>query len=244
MQSDPVVLVHGLFGPFNDPAAAKALSPAPVSAPHLPGYGPMRGIAVSLESQVRALEEHIQTEHAGAPVHLVGHSIGAVFAFQLAASKPGLVRTITTVEGNFSLADAFWSRSIALLEPATAQTEITARLQDPAAFLASDLIAITPRYLQAARMALAYQPWKTVWQSARAIVGAIASPDYEVMLQRVFAAKAVHLIAGERSARDWHVPAWAHAAAASSAIVPDVGHMMMLEDPAAVARALRAALRE
>lgn len=227
----PVVFVHGLFGPFNDAEAFHQLDQVECSAPDLDGYGPFAGRRVTFEGQVRALREHIQSRHPETCVHLVAHSIGAVYAFALADRSPDLVDSVTTVEGNFSLADAFWSRSIAALDMIQAQTAIEQRLSDPKAFLASDGIATTPENIAKAEAALKYQPWRTVWASASAIVETTASAEYEAMLKRVFADRRVHLVSGERSADGWNVPEWARHAAASSTVIPDVGHMMMLEQP-------------
>lgn len=240
--NEPVVLIHGLFGPFCEAAAIAALRPAAVTAPGLLGYGGLAGAAITVQHQVQALQDHIRERHQRARVHLVGHSIGAVYAFHVADAGPEMVASLTTVEGNFSLADAFWSRSISEMDQARAEASITLRLQDPAEFLAADGIEPTSEYLGRAREALAYQPWQTIWQSARAIVARISEPGYEAMLKRAFASFPVHLIAGERSSRAWHVPAWAREACASSTVVPGVGHMMMLEQPAVFGQSLRAAI--
>jgi pimeloyl-ACP methyl ester carboxylesterase len=231
MSYAPVVFVHGLFGPFNDTAAFRRLSPVDCSAPDLSGYGRSVGAKVSLEGQVEALRSHVQTWHPGSRVHLVAHSIGAVYSFTLADESPDLVETVTTVEGNFTLADAFWSRSIASLDVDQAQTEIEIRLSDPRAFLSADGILATPENLVKAVEALGYQPWRTVWESASAIVETTATPEYEAMLRRVFARHRVNMVAGERSADGWDVPEWARNEAASSTIIDGLGHMMMLEDP-------------
>jgi lipase len=232
-----IVFVHGLFGPFAEAATFDALRPATCSAPDLIGYGGAAG-RVTSATQVRALQEHIDRVSADAPVHLVAHSIGAVWAFLAADARPDRVASLTTVEGNFSLADAFWSRSIAELDEAAARQEIEGRLADPVGFLTGDGIEPTPTHLASAEAALAYQPWRTVWESARAVVAATGGAEYEQILRRVFAALPVHLVAGERSRAGWHVPDWAVTAAASSVVVPDAGHMMMLEHPRRFAEAL------
>lgn len=154
-----------------------------------------------------------------------------VYAFTLADQSPEIVASITTVEGNFSLADAFWSRSIAALDQIQAQTAIEQRLSDPEAFLAADGVPATPENLAKAEEALKYQPWQAVWESASAIVETTAKTEYEAMLKRIFASRRVHLIAGERSADGWNVPEWARRAAASSTVIPNAGHMIMLEQP-------------
>jgi lipase len=235
----PVVFVHGLFGSFVDAAATRQLRPTPCSAPDLVGYGRSTQGAVTVEAQVDALRSHVESRHPGTRVHLVAHSIGAVYAFALADESPDLVESVTTVEGNFTLADAFWSRSIAALDEDRARSEIEGRLRDPRAFLAGDGIEATHEHLAKAVDALAYQPWRTVWMSASAIVETTSKPEYQELLLRVFARHRVHLVAGERSAGGWAVPGWAREAAATSTVIAGVGHMMMLEKPDAVGRVLR-----
>jgi pimeloyl-ACP methyl ester carboxylesterase len=235
----PIVFVHGLLGPFSAPETFDVLAPAPCSAPDLHGYGAMAdGPAISLAGQVDALRAHIADHHPGQRVHLVGHSIGAVYAFTLADAEPDLIAGVTSVEGNFTLDDAFWSRSIAALDEEHAQQVVAGRLSDPAGFLAGDGIEPTDDLLDRAAAALAYQPWRTVWESATAIVAATGSPNYLAMLGRVLDRTDVFLLAGERSAAGWNVPDWARRRATAIATVEGAGHMMMLERPEAVGHAL------
>ena len=235
----PIVFVHGLFGSFGAPETFRVLAPAPCSAPDLDGYGASTNRpAITLAGQVEALRAHIDRHHPGQRVHLVGHSIGAVYAFAFADVEPDMVTSVTSVEGNFTLADAFWSRSIAALDEEHARQAIVERLSDPVAFLAGDHIPPTDRHLTQATAALAYQPWRTIWESAIAIVEATSSPDYLALVRRVFDRTDVFLLAGERSASAWHVPNWARQGATASATVEGVGHMMMLERPVQVGRAI------
>lgn len=236
------VFVHGLIGPFSEPAALQAFQPRPTSAPDLNGYGTGGLDEISTESQVAALREHVEEVSSHEPVHLIAHSVGAVYAFTLAARYPEKVASIVTVEGNFSLADAFWSAALAGMPADQAERAIRASLSSADAWLVDCGIEATPTLTERAGEALAYQPWSTVWSSARAIVETTGKPDYDKMLQHVFGRVPVHLLAGEHSASAWAVPEWAVAAAASSTVLPGVGHMMMLEQPerfgAAVARIL------
>lgn len=238
----PVVFVHGLFGPFADQETFFQLEPALCTAPDLDGYGPGADRPVTLAGQVASLRAHVEKEHGPGPVHLVGHSIGSVYAFILANQSPWLVASVTSVEGNFSLADAFWSRSIAAMSESEARLSIESRLSDPTDFLTGDGISATAENLKRAREALAYQPWRTVWESAKAIIGATSGPDYEDLLRSVFASMPVHLIAGQRSSEDWHVPGWAREQAAMFTTLSDAGHCMMLEQPASFGRAVAAGL--
>ena len=237
--STPFVFVHGLFGALNDPAIFEQLTPARCSAPDLIGYGAKtKSGAVTIAGQVRALEEHVDAQHPSRPVHLVAQSIGAVYALIYADMHPDRVASLTTVEGNFSLSDAFWSQSIAAMDGQDAAASVNQRLGDPEGFLVGDGITPDRVLVERARDALAYQPWETVWESARAIVAATGFDSYEHTLKRVFGRTAVYLVSGARSTNDWHVPAWAAAAASGSVIVAGVGHMMMLEDPEGFGKAL------
>ncbi|WP_428942794.1 alpha/beta fold hydrolase [Xanthomonas oryzae] len=46
----------------------------------------------------------------GKKVHLVGHSVGGAVSALVCSLYPELVASFTSVEGNFTLKDAFWSR--------------------------------------------------------------------------------------------------------------------------------------
>jgi lipase len=235
----PIVFVHGLFGSFDAPETFRALTPTPCSAPDLDGYGAStERPVITVDGQVAALRAHIARHHPEQRVHLVGHSIGAVYAFALADAQPDLIASVTSVEGNFTLGDAFWSRSIAALDEDHARHTIADRLSNPVAFLAGDDIPPTDHHLALATAALAYQPWQTIWQSAIAVVEATGSADYLPMVKRVFDRTDVFLLAGERSAAGWNVPTWARQGATAIATVGGVGHMMMLERPDAVGRAI------
>jgi pimeloyl-ACP methyl ester carboxylesterase len=234
-----VVFVHGLIGSFCEPETFRALGDDVACwAPDLYGYGADSSREITTARQVSSLREYVLSLGNG-PVHLVAHSIGAVYAFELADARPDLVESLTTVEGNFSLKDAFWSQALAALGENEARQAITARLSDPAAFLASDGITLSPELLTRASNALAFQPWSTVWASAKAILTRTSQPDYQEMVSRVFGRMPVYLIGGERSASQWDVQDWARDRAAGSTVMAGVGHMMMLEAPTDFGRVIK-----
>ena len=45
-------------------------------------------------------------------VHIVGHSVGGAIASLVALHHQELLASLTTVEGNFTLKDAFWSEEL------------------------------------------------------------------------------------------------------------------------------------
>lgn len=234
MQRDiPLVMVHGLFGPLHFFAPATRLPGIAVHTPDLLGYGrraaPAAGL--SLAAQAEEVVRFLRALDSG-PCHLLGHSVGGAVATLAAVRAPRLVKSIISVEGNFTLDDAFMCRRIAPL-PAT---EWQARLQriqsDPADWLAKDAIAATPERLHMARCILHHQSAATLQAMARAVVEETADPAYlDAVRQLLACGIPVHLLAGSRSAESWKVPAWVRQGAASDLLLPDCGHMMMLEKP-------------
>ena len=165
--------------------------------------------SLTIEAQVEYLRAMIDEPR----VHLIGHSIGGVIGATYAHRYPEQVASFVNVEGNFTLADAFWSGQLATMTPAEVDENL--------------------RALPEIAYLLDFQPASTVQAMARAVVEFTADPGYERLLREVFAQTPVHLVAGGRSRAGWDVPDWALAGAASYSEVPGVGHMVMDEAPEA-----------
>lgn len=96
----PAVYVHGLGGSStNWTDLAGLLAPvAGGTALDLPGFGysePADGFDFSLEAHAEVVARHI--EDVGAPVHLLGNSMGGAIALIVAARRPELLRTLTLI---------------------------------------------------------------------------------------------------------------------------------------------------
>lgn len=237
----PIVLLHGLIGTLQLPDIASQLSPDAI-APDLLGYGQhaqVRSSAIALEAQVAHVKETIGAAFGDRPVHLVGHSVGGVVAMLFAAAHPNHVDRIVSVEGNFTLNDAFWSASVARMTPTEAEQMLQGFRADLPSWLNRSGIAASPEALHVAERWLHRQPASTLRAMAQSVVAVTGVRAYDATLRSVFAAHPVHLLAGERSRPGWDVPAWAEAQCASSVVLPDTGHLMMLEDSAAFVAALR-----
>lgn len=97
---DPAVYVHGLGGAATNWTDLAALLAGRVSgqALDLPGFGesppPGRG-GYAITARVRSVVELI--EAGGAPVHLLGNSLGGLVSLIVAATRPELVRTLTLI---------------------------------------------------------------------------------------------------------------------------------------------------
>ncbi|MFD0204829.1 MULTISPECIES: alpha/beta fold hydrolase [Saccharothrix] len=230
----PVIFIHGLIGSFADPRALAPLHPAPTLCPDLHGYGAEARAepgTITIDRQVEYLRAAIDEALPGGPVHLVGHSVGGVIATAFAHRFPERTSTLVSVEGNFSLVDAFWSRQLAAKTAAEVEQVVRADRADPERWLRAGGVEPTGEHLRAAAQDLAYQPASTVHAMARAVVEYTAGPDYQQLLREVFERVPVHLVAGARSRAGWDVPGWALSAAASCTELPRTGHMVMLEAP-------------
>src|SRR5215475_11541551 len=90
----PVVLLHGLIGPFADSRAVSLLRPADVVCPDLLGYGSEADTdpdRITIDSQVRYVQATMDRTAPDAQVHLVGHSAGGIIAMVLAHRIPDRV---------------------------------------------------------------------------------------------------------------------------------------------------------
>ena len=227
----PLIMVHGLFGPlhFFDPAAR--LNGIAVSTPDLLGYAanpapPHLSLSAQADEIVRVLRAQAR------PCHLLGHSVGGAVALLAAQRAPELVQSIISVEGNFTLDDAFMCRRIAPMLEQEWEAELQCIQQDPASWLVKGGIAVTPDRLQMAHTILHNQSAAILQAMARAVVQETADPSYLDAVRRVLACGTpLHLLAGSRSADAWNVPAWVREGAASELVMPNCGHMMMLEKP-------------
>ncbi|WP_369990873.1 alpha/beta fold hydrolase [Pseudomonas xanthosomatis] len=236
----PVVLVNGLIGCLDHPALHQGLHPRPVIAPDLLGYGTLQGMPagrIDIAAQVQYLHRQLQARQVPR-AHLVGHSVGGVVAMLYALRYPQQVASVVSVEGNFTLNDAFWSASVARMDADAAEAMLEGFRTDAQGWLSAAGVAADAQRLALAQRWLAHQPASTLQAMARSVVAVTGATRYLAQLQTLFAATPVHLLAGEHSRSGWDVPHWAAQQAASVTVLPGVGHLMMLEDPKGFAQAL------
>jgi pimeloyl-ACP methyl ester carboxylesterase len=237
-ESTPLVMIHGLLGFSSYFAPQQYLPELDVRTPDLLGYGSKRTVeqGVDLDGQANEIVRVLR-EEVGRPAWLLGHSVGGAVMMLAAARAPELVRGLISVEGNFTLKDAFWCSRIAAMPQAQWAAEYGAMEGDPAAWLERSGIEASDQRIAWARQILANQPVDTIQSMARSVVSVTGAPGYLEGVRRVLGSGLpLYLLGGELSASGWDVPGWVLALACRSQVQPRAGHMMMLEDPAAFCR--------
>jgi len=228
-----LLMIHGLLGPIDYFEPARYLPGIDIHAPDMIGYGRRRSEedGIDLPGQAAALARCLRDE-VGRPAWLLGHSVGGAVAMMVADREPELVRGLVSVEGNFTLRDAFWCARIAALGEEEWAAEYGAMEDAPAAWLEKSGIEAYDERIAWARDILAHQPYATLQRMARSVVQETGKPDWPELVRRVLVrGTPLVLLGGEQSAAGWDVPEWVLAAARRVLVQPKAGHMMMLEDP-------------
>jgi lipase len=185
-QATPIIFIHGLFAILarpqapHTPSVSQFLSPNPVSIPDLPGYGTKRHSppeAVSIDAAADFISAHLH-ELGYDRAHLVGHSIGGVVAVVVASRSPEAVASIVSVEGNFTLKDAFWSQQLARMERSEVDALLASYRTDPRAWLAGAGVDATAEQGELAVHSLQAQPSSTLQAMARSVVETTAEASY------------------------------------------------------------------
>ena len=239
MRSSALLMIHGLAGSLDYFGPAVRIANAAVHTLDLLGYGVLRDVSpnrLTLRAQAEQVVSYLEA-HCQTPAWLLGHSMGGAVAMLLADRRPGLVRGIINVEGNFTLKDAFWSGKIIAKSPDEWAEEYRQMERDIHVTIADWHIEPSPQRNEWLTRILAHQPASTVYAMSKTLIAETGDPNYLEIVRRVVeSGMAIHLIAGERSAEAWDVPDFVHAAARSYTEIADAGHLMMLEQPDAFCR--------
>jgi pimeloyl-ACP methyl ester carboxylesterase len=238
----PILLLHGLFGTLSDPGITSAFRDAEILTPDLLGYGHQRDATNSeptLEDQADHVAAFVRRKCKG-PVHVAGHSVGGAVAVAFVGKHPELALTLTSIEGNFTLDDAFWSSEISKKEIAEIETIVTGYKADVESWIEKSIPHPSGWALSVARKILDEQPASTLRAQARAVVSATSHPKYLQTVARILDAKTpMHLVAGQRSRGAWSIPGWVVARTGGVTEIAGTGHLMMLENPEQFANAIQ-----
>jgi pimeloyl-ACP methyl ester carboxylesterase len=243
----PIVLVHGLIGGLDDPRITASFPRAEVHTPDLIGYGELQqagGPTFNLEAQAEHVASYISSLGTGL-VHLVGHSVGGAVAVLVANRYPQLIASLTSIEGNFTLKDAFWSSQLAQMSLSDVEAIVAGYRQNPADWMASAGVPVSDWTLSLARAWLENQPATTIKAQAIAVVEATRPEAYLETIRKLMRSELrVNLIAGARSADDWDVPDWANRLCSMRVNIEGVGHLMMAESPDRFAASILACVEQ
>jgi pimeloyl-ACP methyl ester carboxylesterase len=258
----PAMFVHGLGGSSQNWSVLMDLLADVVAgqAVDLPGFGfspPPDDGNYSINGHARAVVRLLEADHNG-PVHLFGNSLGGAVATRIAALRPDLVRTLTLISPalpELRPQRSAWPTALAsvpglpaLYMRATREWSVERRTQalislcfgDPASFGTPDFEAATREYER--RLGLPYF-WDAMIRSTRGIVNAYTMGGQHSLwrqAERVLAPTL--LIYGGRD----KLVAFRMARRAAKAfrdsrlvVIPEGGHVAMMEHPHLVDRAFR-----
>ena len=241
--SSSIVLVHGLFGSQNDPKILEAFKGHQVLSPDMLGYGRYRDHPtekLTLMDQANHVAAFL-TENRLDKVHLVGHSVGGAIAALVALHHQKMLASLTTVEGNLTLKDAFWSEELSKKSDAEVAEIIAGYLQNPAKWFENSGVPSSDWSDKLAFNWLENQPPSTIKAQAAAVVAATREPSYlDGIKDLMKSGFPVNLVAGERASEGWDTPAWANQYCNMRINIKNVGHLMMAENPVSYARAVLA----
>jgi len=231
---ESVVFIHGIFQMLGHLPAARFLAPRPTLIPDMLGYGTQASAPVetiSIQAQADNLAKQIRAS-GNEKAYIVGHSVGGAVAMLLARHHPELVASLISVEGNFTLEDAFWTGKIAAMTLPEIHSLLQSYQDDPSGWLTRIGIEATPERVATVDRGLHAQPATTIRAMAQSVIQTTSQPSYLEDVNAVLdSGIPVHLFAGERSRGDWHVPEFVLRRAANMTVQQATGHMMMLEAP-------------
>ncbi|NVK81105.1 alpha/beta hydrolase [Streptomyces morookaense] len=263
----PALYVHGLGGSSQNWSALMEALAGTVDgeALDLPGFGdtpPPQDDDYSITGYARVVIRHLDASGRG-PVHLVGNSMGGAIATRVAAVRPDLVRTLTLVSP--ALPELRPQRTalptgllavpgiVSWFAKATRDWSPERRTRELLALTYGDPARVTPEAFALAveeyerRLELPYF-WDVMARSARGIVDAYTlGGQHSLWRQAERVLAPTLLVYGMRDQLvSYRMARRASAAFRDSRLLTllESGHIAMMEDPGAVARAFRELLAD
>jgi len=238
----PVVMLHGFAG--GPESFAEVIAQLPLGwkvwAPGLPGHlgepPPSGGFEAAVDGIAARIEEEVSC-----PVHLVGYSMGARVALGLAARHPALVGRATLIGVQPGLPDPVARKARAEEDARWARLIVLDLARFVEAWEALPVLAVRApvdgRRLEAQRATrLRHDP--AALAKSLLDLGLAAMPDYTPALPRIEVS--VDLVVGEQDTKFRRIAEqmMGRLPRARLHIVPDCGHNVALERPAALATLL------
>lgn len=244
--AQPVLFIHGIAGSavyMTNAFDAPDLKEYDLLAPDLLGYGQSSTPAAfdySLVRQAEALKLLLDLLHLERVV-VVGHSVGGTIAVLLAGLFPQRVAALILAEANLTLADATWSGRVCQMSPADFGAELQALRANPDAMLAHFSMQDTPENRRLLQYLFQISSPTAIHRTALSVVHITGQPAFLEQVARL--PVPIHMLVGKRSRAWWQAPAPLQNRFHDVHVIPQAGHMMMLDNPDAfyntVARIIR-----
>lgn len=245
-ESSALVLIHGLGCSlqywscvFDDPQFAHYH----ILALDLPGFGMSdkpHGYDYQLSSQadlVLALLDRIQIEQFS----LVGHSMGGAIAILLALKSPERIKHLLVIEPNLRAHDAQLSQEIVKY----VETDFIEHYHE---FQSSAIETVKHWFADFHQKSLEQyiaELLKTtpisMYRSAQSLMTTTGDKSFLIRFQQLPLPK--HFLVGEETLKIRHIPEELSNSNIQTVIVPGVGHMMMVDNPAIFNKSLATALQ-
>lgn len=259
---EPAMFVHGLGGSSQNWSVLMDLLAGVVAgqAVDLPGFGfspPPDNGNYSINGHARAVVRLLEANGDG-PTHLFGNSLGGAVATRIAAVRPDLVRTLTLISPalpEIRPQRSAWPTALAsvpglpqLYMRATRDWPVERRTQalialcfgDPASFGGTEFEAAKREYER--RLGLPYF-WDSMVRSTRGIVNAYTLGGQHSLWRQAERVLAPTLLVygGRDKLVSFRMARRAARAFRDSrlVVIPDGGHVSMMEHPKVVERAFR-----
>jgi len=159
----------------------------------------------------------------------------------VAARYPVVVGAVVSIQGNFTLNDAFWSANLGRLTAAEATKEIAVLRDFPAKWVGNSMPNPSEEQVSSAIDWLNFQPVSTLKAIGRLFLETTDVPENLDTSRAVLENVSVSLIAGERSRSECDVPEWAISGARSFHVISGAGHLVPIEPPVEIATLINAA---
>jgi len=241
-ESKPIILLHGLIGSLSDKTLLEPFGHLKVLTPDLLGYGENIAKAdeiTTLKDQVEHVISYMDDRNIE-KANIVGHSVGGAIAVLVATHYPERVCSLISVEGNMTPPDAFWSANLSDTPIQEIQSLLEGYKSNISAWISDADVKPDKESIRIATDWLNNQSAETLKAQAGAVVS--ATSDQSDFLDRLNAqikkGLELHLVAGSNSRNDWHVPQYIIDNARSFTLIPDTGHLMMLQSPEMFAQAI------
>lgn len=238
----PVLLLHGAgtdgttFAPQHAVLAAAGFR---VVVPDLRGHGASRPTTLPLTADRLATDVETLTAHLDLrrPV-VVGHSLGGNLAQALVRRSPDGYRALAVLDATWSTGPLTWAERLGLRSAAPVLRAVPARSLPR---LMADASAVTEPARAALREVFARQTKAEFLAAWRATAELVApDPGYRTTVPLLLLRGAADRTGNIATA----MPRWAAAEGVTEVVVPGAGHVVMLDAPDAVSRALVSFLAE